>query len=154
MGWLDATVEDLQRSRCPMIPAVPTNHLPRLMIADDDPVVQSMLSMSLSQGFDIVGIARDGEEAIDLARTSQPDAALVDVEMPRGGGLRAVEGIHAVAPDTAIVVLSVDESDGTVRELMQAGATTYRRKGMALQVLTQSLIDSIAAHTTARRAPA
>ena len=87
-----------------------------------------MLGMSLEHEFDVIGVAGDGDEAVELARTSQPDAALVDVEMPKGGGLRAVSGIVEVSPDTAIVVLSGDEADGTVRDLIQAGATAYRRK--------------------------
>ncbi len=124
---------------------------PRLMIADDDPVVQTMLDMSLAREFDVIGLAANGEEAVELARAGQPDAALVDVEMPAGGGLRAVRGIHEVAPDTAIVVLSIDESDGVVRELMQAGATAYLRKGVAPQVLANALMDSIEAHAAERR---
>jgi DNA-binding NarL/FixJ family response regulator len=120
---------------------------PLLMIADDDPVVQSMLDMSLSSRFEVVGVAADSEEAIELARVSQPDAAIVDVDMPKGGGLRAVRGILQVAPDTAIVVLSGDESDKVVRELIQAGAITYRRKGLAPDVLAESLTASIRAHT-------
>lgn len=121
------------------------------MIADDDLVVRSMLGMSLEHEFDVIGVAGDGEEAVELARTSQPDAALIDVEMPNGGGLRAVRGIVEVAPDTAIVVLSGDEADGTVRDLIQAGATAYRRKGVASQALAQSLIESINAHAAERR---
>ncbi len=134
-----------------MISTLPNQSHPRLMIADDDPVVQSMLGMSLNQEFDVVGLAADGEEAVKLAKASQPDAALVDVEMPGGGGLHAVRGIHEVAPDTAIVVLSIDESDGVVREFMQAGAVAYLRKGVAPQVLTDALLDSIDAHATERR---
>jgi len=128
-----------------------TDSRPRLLIADDDPVIQSLLDMSLSREFDVIGLAADGEQAVELAKDSQPDAALVDVEMPAGGGLRAVRGIHEVAPDTAIVVLSVDESDGIVRELMQAGAVAYLRKGVAPRVLTEALLDSIEAHATERR---
>jgi DNA-binding NarL/FixJ family response regulator len=134
-----------------MIPVLPDDSLPRLMIADDDPVIQSLLDMSLSREFDVIGLAADGEEAVELAAASQPDAAIVDVEMPAGGGLRAVRGIHEVAPDTAIVVLSVDESDGVVRELMQAGATAYLRKGVAPHILADALMDSIEAHAHERR---
>src|SRR3979409_165827 len=122
-----------------MVPLAPANGRPRLMIADDDPVVQSMLGLSLGGAFEIVGTAFDGEEAVELARTSQPDVALIDVEMPKGGGLGAVRGIVDVAPHTAIVALSGDESDGVVRELMQAGAIAYRRKGIAPQLLAESL---------------
>jgi DNA-binding NarL/FixJ family response regulator len=119
---------------------------PRLMIADDDPVVRSLLSASLGNAFDVVGVASDGEEAVELARASQPDAAVIDVEMPGGGGLRAVQGIVDAAPGTAIVVLSGDESDKVVRELMRAGATAYRRKGISPELLAGSLRDSIEAH--------
>ncbi len=122
------------------------DHRPRLMIADDDPAVQSMLDLSLSNRFDVVGMAADSDEAIELARESQPDAAIIDVEMPMGGGLSAVRGIVEVAPETAIVVLSGDESDSVVRELIGAGAIAYRRKGVAIDVLVESLTDSITAH--------
>ncbi len=135
-----------------MTSLAPADLRPRLMIADDDSVVRAMLGMSLEHEFDVIGVAGDGDEAVELARTSQPDAALVDVEMPKGGGLRAVSGIVEVSPDTAIVVLSGDEADGTVRDLIQAGATAYRRKGVTAQALAQSLIDSIVAHAAERRA--
>jgi DNA-binding NarL/FixJ family response regulator len=111
--------------------ALSEDALPRLMIADDDPVVQTMLDMSLSYEFDVVGLAADGKEAI--------------------GGLRAVRGIHEVAPDTAIVVLSVDESEGVIRELMQAGAVAYLRKGVAPKVVAEALRNSIEAHAVERR---
>jgi DNA-binding NarL/FixJ family response regulator len=124
---------------------------PRLIIADDDPVICSMLKMSLSAGFAVVGVAADSEAAIALARVNQPDAAVIDVEMPKGGGLSAVRGILDVAPATAIVVLSSDESDTVVRELMQAGAITYLRKGLAPQALADSLTESIRAHAQWQR---
>jgi CheY-like chemotaxis protein len=123
---------------------------PRLIIADDDPVIVAMLEGSMSGKFDVVGSAADGEEAIELARANQPDAAVIDVEMPKGGGLTAVKGIVEVAPDTAIVVLSSDESDSVVRELMEAGAMAYRRKGLAPEVLADSLTESIKVHAVDR----
>jgi DNA-binding NarL/FixJ family response regulator len=130
----------------------PANDRPRVMIADDNPMIRSTLGMSLSSVFEVVGVAADGEEAIELARATQPDAAVVDVEMPKGGGLRAVRGILEVAPGTAIVVLSADEIDGVVRELMRAGAVAYLRKGVAPQVLAESLTESIEAHAHGRHA--
>jgi CheY-like chemotaxis protein len=127
---------------------------PRLVIADDDPVVQSMLSMSLGGRFDVVGAAADGEEAVELARVWQPDAALVDVQMPKGGGLRAVRGIREVAPGTAIVMLSGHRSHGVVGELTLAGAIAYRRKGATADALAAALTESIEAHAVERRASA
>jgi CheY-like chemotaxis protein len=117
---------------------------PRLIIADDDPVVLAMLECSLSYAFDVVGVASDAEEVVELAGTHRPDAALVDLEMPKGGGMTAVRAIVEVSPGTAIVVLSVDESDRMVRELMQAGAIAYRRKGIAQPPLAALLTGAIA----------
>jgi DNA-binding NarL/FixJ family response regulator len=124
---------------------------PRLVIADDDPVVQLVLSMSLEREFDVVGVAADGEEAVDLALAMQPDAALIDVEMPKGGGLRAVQGIRQVAPGAAIVILSRYQSHGVVHELTEAGAIAYRRKGVAPDVLAEALTESIKVHLAERR---
>ena len=120
------------------------------MIADDDPVVRSMLGMALGEPFQVVGVVGDTEAAVELARARRPEAALVDVDMPRGGGLRAVQGILETSPDTAIVILSGDESDGVVRELIQAGATAYCRKGVSPHQLIELLMDSISAHSSAR----
>jgi CheY-like chemotaxis protein len=129
----------------------PPGHPPRLVIADDDPVIRLMLGMSLGDRFDVVGIAADSEEAIELAGAHQPDAALVDVVMPKGGGLRAVHGIHEVAPDTAVVMLSGYRTHGVVGELIQAGAIAYRRKGVPPRVLADALSESIRAHKAERR---
>lgn len=124
---------------------------PRLIIVDDDPVARSVLDRSLSDQFEVVGLAADGDEAGEVAGASSPDAALVDVQMPGGGGLRAVHGILEAAPDTAIVMLSVDESERMVRKLMQAGAITYCRKGTSPVLIAESLLDSINACAARRR---
>lgn len=117
---------------------------PRLVIADDDIIIQTLLSASLERDFEIVGVVGDSEEAIALVAEQLPDVALVDVEMPGGGGPHAVRGIVEVAPQVAIVVFSGDESDAVVRELIQAGAVAFCRKGMDPQELTDLLIESIA----------
>ncbi len=126
---------------------------PRLLIADDDPVVQIYLERGLSASFEVVGTAADSVAAVELAARTRPEVALVDVEMPMGGGLRAVEGIVEATPETAIVVFSGDESDSSVRDLMLAGAVAYRRKGIDLPELSDSLMSAIAAHSDARRSP-
>lgn len=116
----------------------------RVLIADDDPVVQASLRMSLAAAFEIVAEASDSAQAVELAAVAKPDVAIVDVNMP-GGGLRAVQGIHEVSPATAIVVLSSDELSAVVRELVLAGATTYCRKGVSPEVLSDLIARSIRA---------
>jgi DNA-binding NarL/FixJ family response regulator len=107
--------------------------------------------MSLAADFDVVGLAADGQEAIELVESSQPDAALVDVVMPNGGGVRAARGILKVAPDTAIVMLSGQRCNRAVQQLLRAGAIVYRRKGMDAHALVVALTQSIQAHTAERR---
>jgi len=120
--------------------------LPRLLIADDDPVVVSMLCAQLADSFDIVAAARDAEDAIALATKHQPDVAIIDVQMPTGGGLRATKEMQSHAPGTAIVVLSADESDGVVRDMIGAGAIAYVRKGASSEELAVTLQRAIDAH--------
>jgi DNA-binding NarL/FixJ family response regulator len=118
---------------------------PTLLIADDEPVVRSMLSLTLGGQFEIVGAAQDSDQAIALAQETQPDVALIDVQMPGGGGLSAIRGIAAVSPDTALVVLSADEFEPLVRQLMIAGAMSYVRKGIAPAQLIEMLHRAIQA---------
>jgi DNA-binding NarL/FixJ family response regulator len=116
------------------------------LIADDDPVVSSMLCDQLSREFDIVAGARDAAEAIALAGEHQPDVAIIDVQMPGGGGLRATREIHTCAPQTAIVALSGDESRHVVLAMLDAGAVTYVRKGVSGHELARTLHRAMEAH--------
>jgi DNA-binding NarL/FixJ family response regulator len=119
-------------------PLTPSTH-PTLLIADDEPIVRSMLSLTLEAQFEIVGAAHDSDQAIAMAQEMQPDVALIDVQMPGGGGLTAIRGIARVSPDTALVVLSADEFEPLVRQLMIAGAMSYVRKGIAPAELVEML---------------
>lgn len=121
---------------------------PRLLIADDDAVVRSALAMQLHRAFDIVGAARDAPEAISMAEAHKPDVAVIDVQMPGGGGLHAVREIHSRVPGVTIVVLSSDETDAGVLAMLEAGAVSYVRKGRTAPELIDILRESIAAHAT------
>jgi two-component system nitrate/nitrite response regulator NarL len=122
---------------------------PRLLIADDDPVVRSVVSTQVANNFEIVGAAADTSEAIDLAREHHPDAALIDIDMPGGGGLEAVRQISVVSPATCMVILSADEIRDHVIELLIAGAVSYVRKGASGPQIVKTLTDSMKAHADA-----
>jgi DNA-binding NarL/FixJ family response regulator len=138
-----------------MGPPTPHRHetepAPRLLIADDDASVRSTLTLLLGHEFELVGAAADADEAIELAADTLPNVALIDVVMPGGGGPAAVRGILAVSPATAMVALSSDESRGVVLEMIEAGATSYRRKGCPPELLIETLHRSIAAHDSISR---
>ena len=115
----------------------------RLLIADDDAAVRAFLSLALQRQFDLVGVAADSEEAVALAADTRPDAALIDVQMPKGGGLHALKGILGASPETAVVMLSADEAELSMRELLAAGAIAYCSKGTPPADLARSLAESI-----------
>ena len=118
---------------------------PSLLIADDDAVVRSTLGSHLEGDFEVIAVAEDATEAIELAAQHQPDAALIDVEMPGGGALEAVPQITTRSPDTCIVILSADESRETVLELLAAGAMAYVRKGISAVEVGTTLATAIKA---------
>jgi two-component system chemotaxis response regulator CheB len=83
----------------------------RALIADDSPTMCNVLSALLSKdpNIEIVGCARDGEQAISMAETLRPDVITMDVQMPRLGGLEAIEQIMSRAPSRILAVCSVDD---------------------------------------------
>ena len=94
--------------------------IPRVLIADDDDDVRAVLATQLGGEFEVVANARDADEAIALAAEHQPDIAIVDVQMPGGGGPSATRGIRGAAAGTAIVALSCVESERIVLVLVTA----------------------------------
>jgi DNA-binding NarL/FixJ family response regulator len=118
---------------------------PRVVVADDDPVVRAALSAQLAAEYDVVGLATDAAEAIALTVEQRPDLAILDVDMPEGGGLRATREIRGAVPTTTVVALSADESDEVVRDMILAGAVNYIRKGMKSDELGEALRASLAA---------
>jgi two-component system nitrate/nitrite response regulator NarL len=118
---------------------------PTLLIADDEAAVRSALGSQLGGTFRIVGVAEDATEAIALAAAHRPDAALIDVQMPGGGAREAVPQIAARSPETCMLLLSADESDSSVVELLNAGAMAYIRKGTTGPEITQTVADALKA---------
>jgi EAL domain-containing protein (putative c-di-GMP-specific phosphodiesterase class I) len=113
-----------------------------VLIADDEPALRGALAELLGQEDQvrIVGTAGDADEAIELAFSSTPDIALIDVKMPAGGGPRAAREIIRVSPSTRVIALSAFEDRPTVLEMLRAGAVGYLVKGTA----AEEIVDSIA----------
>jgi DNA-binding NarL/FixJ family response regulator len=118
---------------------------PTLLIADDDAAVRSALGSQLGGTFRIVAVAENATEAIALALEHRPDAALIDVQMPGGGAREAVPQIATGSPETCMLLLSGDESDTSLVELLNAGAMVYIRKGKTAAEITQTVADAIRA---------
>lgn len=96
----------------------------RCLLADDHPALVVALSDFLERsGIDVVAIARDGAEAVELAQAESPDVALVDYRMPRLAGTELIEGIRSAAPGTKVVVYTAEMGDSLARDALGAGAS-------------------------------
>ena len=102
----------------------------RLLIADDHPVVRDGLSGMFARdpGFDVLGEAGDGAEAIRLAAELRPDVILMDLRMPGMDGLAAIKELARRRIDARVLVLTTYDTDGYVLPAIEAGATGYLLK--------------------------
>jgi len=100
----------------------------RVMIADDSPLMRQHLTQALEQDgrFEVVGIARDGEEAVQKAIQLRPDVITMDIQMPRMDGLTSLQYIMELAP-CPIIIVSTYSRKGTVvtLEAMELGAFDF-----------------------------
>jgi DNA-binding NarL/FixJ family response regulator len=120
----------------------------RVLVADDDYDSRGLLQVYV-QGepqLQLVGAAADADGAIALAREHQPDTALLDVNMPGGGGIRAAREIRAVSPRTSIVALSGIDDRGTVLDMLEAGASAYLVKGATREQILDTVRRALEAH--------
>src|SRR5580698_4443639 len=102
----------------------------RILIADDHAVVRFGLKTILSnqEGWQVVGEAKSGAEALALALQLQPDVVLLDINMPGMNGLDALKAIRERLPATRAVTLTLDYSAELVREIKRCGGKGYVTK--------------------------
>ncbi|MEU6853939.1 response regulator transcription factor [Actinacidiphila alni] len=102
----------------------------RLLIVDDHPVVRDGLRgvFDGDPDFEVVGEAADGVEAVERAVALPVDVVLMDLRMPRMGGVEAIRALRDRAPDVRVLVLTTYDSDADVLPAVEAGATGYLLK--------------------------
>jgi DNA-binding NarL/FixJ family response regulator len=101
----------------------------RVLVVDDHPLTRDALSSLLIQGgFDVVGEAADGAEALELAELHQPDLVLLDLSMPGVGGLAALPQLRTAAPRCEVVVLTASGTEENLLAAVRGGAAGYLLK--------------------------
>lgn len=104
----------------------------RILLADDHGLfVEGLQNLLSAGGYQVVGAARDGIEALDLARNLRPDVILMDVRMPRCDGLSATRLIRAEMPEIKIVMLTTSDEEDDLFEALKSGASGYLLKNLA-----------------------
>jgi DNA-binding NarL/FixJ family response regulator len=117
----------------------------RVLVADDDPVMRMLMGAALSRDpeMQLAGEAEDALEAIAVAERLRPDVALLDIEMPGGGGPHAAREIRAKCPETRVLALSAHQTDAAREEMAAAGAVGYVVKGAPPDEVLRTIRDAV-----------
>jgi len=115
--------------------------LTKILVVDDHDLVRMGIVRMLADvaGFDVVGDAKSGEQAVSMARELLPDVVLMDVKMPGMGGLEATRKLKQINPDVKIIAVTACDDNLYPTRLMQAGAVGYVTKGAEFTEITDAI---------------
>jgi two-component system, NarL family, response regulator LiaR len=121
----------------------------RIMICDDQVVVCEGLRAILSTApqFEVVGVANDGEQAVELTASLRPDVVLMDLKMPVMNGVEATRKIHALYPGVKVLVLTTYDFDEWVFDAIRGGAAGYLLKDTPRDALIAAIQGTAAGKT-------
>ena len=112
----------------------------RILIADDHSLFRDGLrSLLLAEGHEVVGEAKNGREAVDLARTLKPDLVLMDLQMPELDGIAATRELSAAVPEIKIVILTASEEEAKLFDAIKSGAQGYLLKNLEAEAFFEML---------------
>jgi two-component system, NarL family, response regulator LiaR len=117
----------------------------RLLICDDQAIVCEGLRAILegTRQIEVVGVANNGVDAIELTRTAQPDLVLMDLKMPRMNGIQATRAICDQFPDVRVLVLTTYDEDAWVIDAIRAGAAGYVLKDTPQEELIKAIMETM-----------
>jgi DNA-binding NarL/FixJ family response regulator len=113
----------------------------RTLIVDDHALFRRGLEIVLvtEPDIEVVGEASDGAEGVQKASESLPDVVLMDVRMPRSGGIEACRAIKEVAPSARIIILTMSDEEEDLFEAIKAGASGYLLKDIPLDEVAEAV---------------
>jgi DNA-binding NarL/FixJ family response regulator len=113
----------------------------RVMVVEDHQMVRQGLValLHVAEGVEVVGQAADGAEAIKEFERRQPDVTLIDLRLPKMGGVEAIQRLRERYPQARFIVLTTYDGDEDIYRALQAGARAYLLKGMSVDVLLSAI---------------
>ena len=112
----------------------------RLMLADDHRMLREGLRRSMTDaGFDVIGEAGDGVEAVRLALQLSPDVILMDVTMPNCDGVEACRQVKSTSSDTKVVMLTMHADQDVLTNAIRAGAIGYLTKDCSTREIAEAV---------------
>ena len=119
-----------------------------LLLVDDHQLLRQALRRAMEEaGFEVVGEAGDGQEAVRLARELHPDLVLMDVTMPVLDGIGATRQVRACSPESRIVILTMHGEEDVVDKALRAGAVAYLVKDCTTEQVAETLAQVAAGDT-------
>lgn len=117
----------------------------KIIIADDQMLTREGLRtiLNLEDDIDVVGVARNGLEAVEITELLQPDLVLMDIQMPQMNGIEALKKIKQLAPKTNILILTTFLEDQYIIDGMVNGASGYLLKDIETDKMIQAIKDTI-----------
>ena len=118
-----------------------TKEIIRVLIIEDHNVVRQGLValINMAEGIQVVGEAADGVEAIAQFRKHQPDVTLVDLRLPKLGGVEVIQRVRSETPNARFVVLTTYDGDEDIYRALKSGAKAYLLKGMTSEELIRTI---------------
>ena len=120
---------------------IAANERIRVFVVEDHAVVRQGLIALLSSApeIEVVGFAKDGQEAVSRYGSVMPDVTLMDLQMPGMTGVEAIQQIRRTSPAARFIVLTTFDGDEDIYRAMQAGARAYLLKGMDMEELVEAI---------------
>ncbi len=111
-----------------------------LLVVDDAAIIRKMIKdKAASAGWEIVGEACNGQEAVEKYQELRPDAVTIDIVMPEYNGLHGIKGIREFDPQAKLIVVSAVDQKSVLKEALSLGATDFLVKPFDGDVLTATL---------------